>query len=74
MKFVNLKNQKSFRILKTQYAHQTVLPLHTDKDVVDLYNKEDIVFVAKYADCIIFLLLFNFFALRDSKDKDFPKN
>ncbi|VBB26936.1 unnamed protein product [Acanthocheilonema viteae] len=41
------------KLLKTQYAHQTILPLHTDKDVVDLYNKEDIIYIAKWAKQVI---------------------
>ncbi|CAG9537419.1 unnamed protein product [Cercopithifilaria johnstoni] len=41
------------KLLKTQYAHQTIMPLHTDGDVVDLYNKEDIIYVAKWAKQVI---------------------
>ncbi|VDO24690.1 unnamed protein product [Onchocerca flexuosa] len=41
------------KILKTQYAHQTIMPLFTDKDVVDLYNKEDIIYVAKWSQHVI---------------------
>uniref|UniRef100_A0A0R3RR73 SAM-dependent MTase TRM10-type domain-containing protein n=1 Tax=Elaeophora elaphi TaxID=1147741 RepID=A0A0R3RR73_9BILA len=41
------------KVLKTQYAHQTVLPLHTNGDVVDLYNKNDIIYIAKWSKQVI---------------------
>ncbi|KAM3719138.1 Uncharacterized protein ACO02O_11050 [Dirofilaria immitis] len=41
------------KILKTQYAHQTILPLFTDEDVIDLYNKDDIIYVAKWSQQVI---------------------
>uniref|UniRef100_A0A1I7VLM6 SAM-dependent MTase TRM10-type domain-containing protein n=1 Tax=Loa loa TaxID=7209 RepID=A0A1I7VLM6_LOALO len=41
------------KFLKTQYAHQTVMPLYTDEDVADLYNKEDIIYIAKWSQQVI---------------------
>nr|CTP81338.1 Bm10056 [Brugia malayi] len=41
------------KFLKTQYSHQTIMPLYTNEDVIGLYNKENIIYVAKWSQQVI---------------------
>uniref|UniRef100_A0A915Q4J5 SAM-dependent MTase TRM10-type domain-containing protein n=1 Tax=Setaria digitata TaxID=48799 RepID=A0A915Q4J5_9BILA len=41
------------KVLETQYAHQTIIPQYTDKDVIDLFDKEDVIYIAKWSNEVI---------------------
>uniref|UniRef100_A0A183EVT1 SAM-dependent MTase TRM10-type domain-containing protein n=1 Tax=Gongylonema pulchrum TaxID=637853 RepID=A0A183EVT1_9BILA len=41
------------RLLRMKYQHQTILPMHTNKDVLDFYDKEDLVYIARWSQHVL---------------------